>query len=111
MLFNGAVWFRRDVELPPDWASPSTLCLGRIDDFDHTYVNGVLVGAHPQGTPLSIEIVREEIVQEYLQGVKIIDRRFDEANGTCSSTAVMLRQAIASDLPHELSAPLPDSAR
>ena len=58
-----------------------------------------------------IEIVREEIVQEYLQGVKIIDRRFDEANGTCSSTAVMLRQAIASDLPHELSAPLPDSAR
>lgn len=63
MLFNGAVWFRRDVELPPDWASPSTLCLGRIDDFDHTYVNGVLVGAHPQGTPLSIEIVREYPLQ------------------------------------------------
>jgi len=58
MSFNGAVWFRRDVELPPDWAMPSTLHLGRIDDFDHTYVNGVLVGANPQGTPFSCEIAR-----------------------------------------------------
>ena len=58
MPFNGAVWFRRDLDLPSDWASPSTLCLGRIDDFDHTYVNGVMVGANPQGTPLSCEIVR-----------------------------------------------------
>jgi sialate O-acetylesterase len=58
MPFNGAVWFRREVQLPHDWASPSTLHLGRLDDFDHTYVNGVLVGAHPQGTPLSCEIAR-----------------------------------------------------
>ncbi|MEX5213842.1 MAG: LPP20 family lipoprotein [Nitrospiraceae bacterium] len=58
-----------------------------------------------------IEIVREEIVQEYLQGVKIIDRRFDEANGTCSSTAVMPKQAIPSDLPREAPASPPTSAR
>jgi sialate O-acetylesterase len=64
MLFNGAVWFRRDIELPEDWASPSTLHLGRIDDFDHTYVNGVLVGKNPQGTPLSCEIARSYAVPE-----------------------------------------------
>jgi sialate O-acetylesterase len=58
LAINGAVWFRRDVELPEDWASPSRLCLGRIDDFDHTYVNGVLVGKNPQGTPLSCDVVR-----------------------------------------------------
>lgn len=58
-----------------------------------------------------IEIVREELVQEYLQGVKIIDRRFDEANGTCSSTAVMPRQIVASDPPHKTPDPLPSSTR
>jgi hypothetical protein len=36
-----------------------------------------------------IEVVREELVQEYLQGVKITDRRVDEAQKTCSATAVM----------------------
>jgi hypothetical protein len=36
-----------------------------------------------------IEVVREELVQEYLQGVKIVDRRVDEDHNTCSATAVM----------------------
>jgi sialate O-acetylesterase len=58
LAFNGAVWFRRELMLPADWVSPSTLVLGRIDDFDHTYVNGELVGSHPQGTPYSCDIER-----------------------------------------------------
>jgi hypothetical protein len=41
-----------------------------------------------------IEVIREEIVQEYLQGVKIVDRRIDEAGGTCSATAVMSKSQI-----------------
>jgi hypothetical protein len=36
-----------------------------------------------------IEVVREELVQEYLQGVKITERRVDESQKTCSATAVM----------------------
>jgi hypothetical protein len=36
-----------------------------------------------------IEVVREEIVQEYLQGINIVDRRADEEAKTCSATAVM----------------------
>ena len=58
-----------------------------------------------------IEIVREEIVQEYLQGVKIIDRRFDEAGNTCSATAVMPKEAISPIPPREMSEPAPVSAR
>lgn len=43
-----------------------------------------------------IEVVREEIVQEYLQGVKIIDRRADEEAKTCSAVAVMPRNQLPS---------------
>ena len=43
-----------------------------------------------------IELTREEIVQEYLQGVKIVDRRIDEDSKTCSVTAVMPKNQIQS---------------
>ena len=41
-----------------------------------------------------IELTREEVVQEYLQGVKILDRRIDEDSKTCSATAVMPKSQI-----------------
>jgi hypothetical protein len=41
-----------------------------------------------------IELTREEIVQEYLQGVKIVERQIDEENKTCSATAVMPKSQI-----------------
>ena len=45
-------------------------------------------------TEQDIELTREEIVQEYLQGVKIVDRRIDEDSKTCSATAVMPKSQI-----------------
>ena len=45
-------------------------------------------------TEQDIELTREEIVQEYLQGVKIVDRRIDEEGKTCSATAVMPKNEI-----------------
>ena len=45
-------------------------------------------------TEQDIELTREEIVQEYLQGVKIIDRQIDEDSKTCSATAVMPKSQI-----------------
>jgi LPP20 lipoprotein len=45
-------------------------------------------------TEQDIEVTREEIVQEYLQGVKIVDRQIDEGNKTCSATAVMPKSQI-----------------
>jgi sialate O-acetylesterase len=45
MEIDGAVWFRREVELTAAQAEEDwTLSLGPIDDFDVTYVNGQVVG-------------------------------------------------------------------
>ncbi len=52
-------------------------------------------------TDQDIELTREEIVQEYLQGVKIVDRQIDDEKKTCSATAVMPKSQIQS-------APAPD---
>jgi hypothetical protein len=41
-----------------------------------------------------IELTREEIVREYLQGVKIVDRQIDEGSKTCSATAIMPKSQI-----------------
>ncbi|MDH4185423.1 MAG: hypothetical protein OEV08_00375 [Nitrospira sp.] len=41
-----------------------------------------------------IELIREEIVQEYLQGVKIVDHRIDEEKKICSATAIMPKSLI-----------------
>jgi len=41
-----------------------------------------------------IELTREEIVQEYLQGVKIVDHRIADDSKTCSATAVMPKSQI-----------------
>ncbi|MHB9035592.1 MAG: sialate O-acetylesterase [Armatimonadota bacterium] len=44
--FDGIVWFRNQIDLPADWAGePAALCLGRIDDLDTTWVNGIKIGA------------------------------------------------------------------
>ncbi len=43
--YDGVVWYRRNVDIPAAAAGkPAQLMLGKIDDFDMTYVNGVQVG-------------------------------------------------------------------
>lgn len=58
-------------------------------------VDRVREQAGRKGSEQDIELTQEEIVQEYLQGVKIVDRQIDEANKTCSATAVMPKSQIA----------------
>ena len=44
--FDGAVWFRKVVEIPKNMAGKGLfISLGPIDDMDRTYFNGKLVGA------------------------------------------------------------------
>ena len=43
---------------------------------------------------VDVEVTREEIVQEYLQGVKIVDRQIDETNKICHATAVMPKNQV-----------------
>jgi hypothetical protein len=45
-------------------------------------------------TEQDIELTREEIVHEYLQDVKIVDRRIDEAQHVCTAIAVMLKRPL-----------------
>ena len=43
--FNGAVWFRRTVAIPPAWSGRAlVLELGKVDDHDQTFFNGERVG-------------------------------------------------------------------
>ena len=44
--YDGIVWFQRVFDVPAAWAGKGlVLSLGPIDDFDATWVNGVMVGA------------------------------------------------------------------
>lgn len=58
-----------------------------------------------------IEVTREEIVQEYLQGVKIVDRQVDETNKTCSATAVMPKSRIQPKPAPDFPEPMPTVIR
>jgi len=45
--FDGAVWFRKSIQIPEKMAGKALiLSLGPIDDMDRTYFNGRLVGSH-----------------------------------------------------------------
>ena len=44
-IFEGVVWFQRSFDVPPAWAGKDlVLELGKVDDIDTTWCNGVLVG-------------------------------------------------------------------
>jgi len=43
---DGVVWFRKSIEIPPEWEGMDlTLHINRIDDMDTTYFNGNKIGA------------------------------------------------------------------
>ena len=43
--FNGTFWFRREVEIPPEWTGrPLELHLGACDKHERTYFNGEEIG-------------------------------------------------------------------
>ncbi|MBC8353690.1 MAG: beta galactosidase jelly roll domain-containing protein [Planctomycetes bacterium] len=61
--YDGVVWFRKVVTLPPGLAGKrGTLRLGPIDDMDVTWVNGVRVGGYEE--PGSHNTPRQYIVPE-----------------------------------------------
>jgi sialate O-acetylesterase len=63
LKFNGCVWFRRDIDVPNEWAGHDlVLNLGPVDDFDTTYFNGEKVGATLRGTFASYQVLRRYVV-------------------------------------------------
>jgi sialate O-acetylesterase len=52
MKFNGAVWFRKTIDLPASMAGKDLLLnLDKVDDYDTTYFNGQKVGGIGLETP------------------------------------------------------------
>ncbi|HEY0763101.1 MAG TPA: sialate O-acetylesterase [Pyrinomonadaceae bacterium] len=63
MLIDGAVWFRKVLELPAAWAGKDlVLNLTPIDDQDITYFNGKKVGSIGRETPNSYMVPRKYVV-------------------------------------------------
>jgi sialate O-acetylesterase len=63
LLIDGAVWFRRDVELPASFAGKDlVLNLPPIDDYDTTYFNGTKIGGIGRETPNSYMVPRQYVV-------------------------------------------------
>jgi len=59
LLIDGAVWFRKEINLPESWTGRDlTLNLTAIDDFDITYFNNTRVGATGNETPNSYLVPR-----------------------------------------------------
>jgi sialate O-acetylesterase len=63
LLIDGAVWFRKVLELPESWAGKDlVLNLTPIDDQDVTYFNGNKVGSIGRETPNSYMVPRKYVV-------------------------------------------------
>ena len=60
---DGAVWYRKTVVLDDDWqAGKAVLSLGPIDDFDHVWINGHLVGITGKDVENFWKVHREYLV-------------------------------------------------
>jgi sialate O-acetylesterase len=104
LAFNGVVWFRREFELPAELEGATLeLSLGAVDDFDHTYVNGVLVGSMPDGTFDAFQTPRRYTVPASVlkQGKNVIAVRvfdhFGEGGFAGPSSSMYLRGKRAKD--------------
>ena len=63
LLMDGAIWFRKVVELPAEWSGKElVLNLPPIDDQDITYFNGTKVGSIGRETPNSYLVPRKYVV-------------------------------------------------
>ena len=63
LLIDGAIWFRKVLDLPESWAGKElVLNLPPIDDYDVTYFNGTKVGSIGRETPNSYMVPRKYVV-------------------------------------------------
>ncbi|MCI0707175.1 MAG: glycosyl hydrolase family 2 [Ignavibacteriae bacterium] len=79
--FDGAVWFRKRVEIPAAWVGKNLVVeLGPIDDMDETYINGTKVGGYEETGhwrakrvyPIPASVVKHSTVQI---AVRVLDNQ------------------------------------
>jgi sialate O-acetylesterase len=101
LRIDGAVWFRKDIDLPASWTGKDLLLnLTAIDDFDVTYFNGTRVGSTGNETPNSYLTPRRYSIPGSLvqAGRNVIAVRvFDRAGeGGFGRTDLMSLSAVGS---------------
>jgi len=110
LKMDGAIWFRKEIEIPQSWAVRSLeLNLAAIDDFDTTYFNGTKVGGIGSETPNSYNVPRHyKIPAELVRAGKnvIAVRVFDSAGeGGFGAGTMSLRPSEGAEEPVSLGGP------
>jgi sialate O-acetylesterase len=76
---DGIVWFRKEISLGENNAAkPAFLSLGKIDDNDSTYVNGILVGATRDYSASRLYTIPAGVLKE---GKNVIAVRVEDTGG------------------------------
>jgi len=109
LKFNGCVWFRRELDLPADWAGHDlVLNLGPVDDFDTTYFNGEKIGATLRGTFNAYQLPRRYVVPgaqvkagKNVIAVRVFDQFAD--GGFTGPASLMLAESALGKTPISLS--------
>jgi sialate O-acetylesterase len=107
LKIDGAVWFRREVTLPAEWAGADlALSLGAIDDFDVTYWNGEKVGATGGETPMYWSAPRRYVIPGRLAraGRNLIAVRVFDHYGNGGLMATPAELSVAPAHPEALAA-------
>jgi sialate O-acetylesterase len=79
--FDGAVWFRRKIEIPNSWLNKELVVeLGPIDDMDETFINGKLIGVHEESDSWDKEriyIVPKELINDTILSfaIRVVDNQ------------------------------------
>lgn len=98
---NGVIWFRKEIEVPAEWAGKDlVLQLGRIDDRDITYFNGVEVGHTWIENPLAVFVRRRYVIPGKLvkSGKNVIAVRVWDSGGVGGLMAEPKEMRLSSEV-------------
>lgn len=80
--FDGAVWFRRTIDIPQEMAGKDViLSLGPVDDMDRTYFNGKLIGSNELSGVWQLDRNYEIQAADVKKGKNIIAVRVVDTKG------------------------------
>jgi alpha-L-fucosidase 2 len=87
---DGAVWFRRTFEIPPEWKGKNLIVsIGRVRDADITYVNGKQVG-ETTGTVYRKYIILASQLHNGVNTIAIQILNFNDKGGLTSNARELL---------------------
>lgn len=107
---DGAVWFRKQIEIPEAWVGKKLrLRLGIIDDFDTTYLNGVKIGGIGEENPKAFCTPRNYLIPSKFvreRRLSLAVRVFDQAGSGGFGGPADTMQLCCPSLPKSYPIPL-----